>query len=349
MLKIDPGTGTMPTRFHLAKGFIAMSKADRITLQQIFIAQQTIRGIAHVTPLMRSASLSTQLGASVYLKLEMLQPTGAFKIRGAANKILNLTDEEKARGVVTASTGNHGRAVAYVAKAIGVPAAVCLSELVPKNKVEALRQLGAEVIIHGQSQDEAEVRAHQLAEERGLAMVHPFDDPLVIAGQGTIGLELMQDLPAVDWVLVPLSGGGLIAGIALALKSTNPAIHVVGISMERAPVMAKSLAAGKPVQMPEEPTLADSLQGGIGLENQHTFRIVNDFIDDVVLVSEEEIAAAMAFALYEHHLVVEGAGAVGIAALQAGKVEAAGKNVALIISGGNVDIPQLLQVAQQYG
>jgi len=325
-----------------------MSEVDRITLQQIFMAQQTIQDVAHVTPLMRSTSLSALLGVPVHLKLETLQPIGAFKIRGAANKILNLTDEEKARGVVTASTGNHGRAVAYVAKAIGTPAAVCLSDLVPPNKVDALQQLGAEVIIHGQSQDEAERRARQLADERGLTLIHPFDDPFVIAGQGTIGLELLQALPDVDTVLVPLSGGGLIAGIALALKSTSSAIRVIGVSMEHAPVMAKSLAAGKPLQMPEEPTLADSLQGGIGLDNQYTFDMVRDFVDDVVLVSEDEIAAAMAFALYEHHLVVEGAGAVGIAALLAGKVDTIGKkNMVLIISGGNVDIPQLLQIAQQ--
>ena len=326
-----------------------MSEVDHITLQQIFMAQQTIQDVAHVTPLMRSSPLSALLGVPVHLKLETLQPIGAFKIRGAANKILNLTDEEKARGVVTASTGNHGRAVAYVAKSIGAPAAVCLSDLVPPNKVDALQQLDAEVIIHGQSQDEAELRARQLADERGLTLIHPFDDPFVIAGQGTIGLELLQALPDVDTVLVPLSGGGLIAGIALALKSTSSAIRVIGVSMEHAPVMAKSLAAGKPLQMPEEPTLADSLQGGIGLDNQYTFDMVRDFVDDVVLVSEAEIAAAMAFALYEHHLVVEGAGAVGIAVLLAGKVETPGqKNVALIISGGNVDIPQLLQIVQQY-
>jgi threonine dehydratase len=325
-----------------------MSKADRMTQQQIFIAQQTIRSIAQVTPLTRSASLSAQHGTSIYLKLETLQPIGAFKIRGAANKIMSLADEEKACGVITASTGNHGRAVAYVARSIGMPATVCLSGLVPKNKVKALRQLGAEVLIHGQSQDEAELLAHQLAQERRLTVVHPFDDPFVIAGQGTIGLELLQQLPVVDTVLVPLSGGGLIAGIALALKSSNPAIRVLGISMERAAVMARSLAAGKPLRMPEEPTLADSLQGGIGLENQYTFRMVRELVDEVVLVSEEEIGAAMAFALHEHHLVVEGAGAVGIAALQAGKVKEVGQNVVLIISGGNVDISRLMQIAQQY-
>ena len=261
---------------------------------------------------------------------------------------MNLTDEEKERGVITASTGNHGRAVAYVAKTIGITAVVCLSELVPQNKVAALQKLGAELVIHGQSQDEAESQARQLAEERGLTMVHPFDDPLVIAGQGTIGLELLQDLPEMDTVLVPLSGGGLIAGIALALKSANPSIQVVGVSMERGPVMAESLAAGKPIQLAEKPTLADGLQGGIGLNNQYTFQMVRALVDEVVLVSEETIAAAMAFALEEEHLVVEGAGAVCIAALQSGKVSEIGQNVALIISGGNVDIAQLLRVIRPY-
>lgn len=326
-----------------------MSNIDHINLQHIFIARQNILYIAQITPLVRSDSLSRQYNADVFLKLETLQPIGAFKIRGAANKILNLTAEEKERGVVTASTGNHGRAVAYVAKKLGINAAVCLSELVPKNKVEALRRLGAEVIVNGQSQDEAEDRANELVAERGLTMVHPFDDPFVIAGQGTIGLELLNDFPAVDTVLVPLSGGGLIAGIALALKSTNPAIRVIGVSMAEGAVMAKSLMVGEPVQMAESPTLADSLQGGIGMDNKFTFKMVQDLVDEVVLVSEDEIAAAMAFAIHEHHLVVEGAGAVGIAAVRAGKVDVNGRNVALIISGGNVAIPRLLQIAGKYG
>lgn len=326
-----------------------MSRENSITLQQILIAHQIISSITRVTPLIHSTKLSKRLNASVHLKLETLQPTGTFKIRGATNKILHLTEQEKACGVVTASTGNHGRAVAYVAETINVPSVICLSELVPANKVDALQKLGAEVIIHGESQDEAEVYARHLAEERGLTMIHPFDDPFIIAGQGTIGLELVQELPSVETVLVPLSGGGLIAGIAVALKSINPAIRVIGVSMERAPVMAQSLLTGKPIQIPEEPTLADSLQGGIGLENQYTFRMVSEYVNDVVLVSEEEIAAAMAFALHEHHLILEGAGAVSIAALSANKVSVSNQNVALIISGGNVNLSQLMDIAQQYG
>ncbi|MDX1615327.1 MAG: hydroxyectoine utilization dehydratase EutB [Candidatus Promineifilaceae bacterium] len=320
-----------------------------ITLQDIFTAQQTIQRIAHKTPLLRSEPLSAHLNVPVYLKLETMQDIGAFKIRGAANKMLNLSSDDKERGVVTASTGNHGRAVAYVAREIGLAATVCLSKHVPENKVAALRRLGAEVVIHGQSQDEAEVRAQELHETRGLVMIHPFDDADVIAGQGTIGLELLADLPDIDTVVVPLSGGGLIAGIALALKSANPAIRVVGVSMERAPAMYDSLQAGHPVQVDEEPTLADSLQGGIGLENRYTFRMAQHYVDEVILVSEAEIAAAMAFTLREHRLVVEGGGAVGIAAVQTDKLSSPQGKTALVLSGGNVDLTQLLEIVQRYG
>ena len=178
-------------------------------------------------------------------------------------------------------------------------------------------------------------------------MVHPFDDPFIIAGQGTIGLELLEDLPEIDTVIVPLSGGGLLGGIALALKSVHAGIRTIGVSMERGPAMVESLRAGKVVEIVEEPTLADALAGGIG-PNVYTFNIIQKFVDDTVLVSEEEIAGAMAFALERHHLVVEGGGAVGIAALLYGKVENLGQNVAVVISGSNVDIPVLLKVVQNH-
>jgi len=320
--------------------------AMNITLQNIFQAQKTIAAVARRTPLIKSEPLTTRVGTNVYLKLETLQQTGTFKVRGAANKILNLAVDEKARGVVTVSTGNHGRAVAYVAKQTSLNAVVCLSERVPQNKVDALKRLEAEVVIQGQSQDEAEVRAYQIQTERGATLIPPFDDPHIIAGQGTIGLELLADLPEVDTALVPLSGGGLIAGIGLALKSTNSNIRVVGISMARAPAMAHSLRAGHPVQIPEEPTLADSLQGGIGLDNQYTFQMVQQYVDEIILLSEEEIASGMAYAFFEHHLVLEGAGAVGIAALLHNKVARPGRNVAVVLSGGNVDMISFLDVVQ---
>jgi threonine dehydratase len=275
-----------------------------------------------------------------------LQKTGSFKIRGAANKMLSLTPNERERGVITVSSGNHGRAVSYVAGRLSVKAVICMSARVPSNKVEAIRRLGAEVVVHGESYDKAEQHALQLQKERGLTMIHPFDDPLTIAGQGTIGLELLEELPDIDTVVVPLSGGGLMAGIALALKSASAAIRTIGVSMDRAPVMYHSLKAGAPIEMEEEDTIADALAGGIGLDNRHTFRIIQEYVDDTILVSEEEIATAMAFALERHHLVVEGGGAVGIAALLHRRVREVGRNVAVVVSGSNVEFPLLLKVAQ---
>lgn len=316
------------------------------TLQDVFAARARVIGLARETPLVLAEGLSHALGAEVHLKLESLQPTGSFKVRGAANKLLSLSAAERARGVVTVSTGNHGRAVAYVARRLGVAATVCISREVPENKVAALRALGPELVVHGASQDEAEARARALAEARGLSFVHPFDDPAVIAGQGTIGLELLGALPELDTVLVPLSGGGLISGVALALKAANPAIRVVGVSMARAPVMVRSLEAGRPLEMPEEETLADSLRGGIGLQNRHTFALVRELVDECLLVTEAEIAAAMASALLEEQLVVEGAAAVGLAALASGRA-APGKATAVVVSGRNVAVPRLLELARE--
>jgi threonine dehydratase len=317
-----------------------------LTLQDIIQARQRITPLARKTPLIPSAPLADRAGAAVYLKLENIQGTGAFKLRGASNKIFSLPEAQKKRGVITVSTGNHGRAVAHVARHLGIKAVVCISQEVPGNKVEALQRLGAEVVIHGHSQDDAFERAAQLEEQRGLTMIPPFDDPHIIAGQGTIGLEMLEDQPQMDAVLVPVSGGGLISGIALAMKSANPAIRVLGISMQRAPVMYHSLRAGKLLQMPEEDTLADSLRGGIGLHNRYTYRMVQDYVDDLALVSEEQIAAAMAFAFQEHHLVLEGAGAVVIAALMHGLAEGAGQHIGLVLSGGNVELELLVKIWQ---
>ena len=315
------------------------------TLRDITLARQRIAGLARRTPLVRSAGLSERTGAAVYLKLESLQETGSFKIRGAANKLLSLTAEERARGVVAVSSGNHGRAVAHVAGQLGVRAVICVSERVPAGKVEAIRRLGAEVVVHGASYDEAEAHSLRLQAERGLTRVDPFDDPAVIAGQGTVGLELLEDLPQVEAVVVPLSGGGLIAGIAIALKAANPAVRVIGASMDRAPVMVHSLRAGRPLELPEEDTLADALAGGIGLDNRYTFRLVQRYVDEALLVSEDEIAGAMVFALEQERLVVEGGGAVALAAVLHGKVTEPGRTVAVVISGGNVDLPLLCSLS----
>ncbi len=322
-----------------------MFKRD-VTERDVRLARQRIRPLANETPLINSRVLSTLVGCSVYLKLESLQETGSFKVRGAANRMLTLTPEEKERGVITVSTGNHGRAVAYVAQRLDIAATICIPEGVPSNKVEAIRGLGAEILVCGATYDEAEEQAPRLAEERGLTMVNPYDDPFVIAGQGTIGMEIVEDLPQVDTVLVPVGGGGLIAGIGLALKSANEGARLIGVSMDRAPVMYHSLKAGRPVTMDEEETLAGALVGGIGRDNRYTFRLCQKLVDDFVLVSDEEIAAGMAFALEELRLVVEGGGAVGIAALLHGKLKQVGSSVAVVVSGGNVDLPLLLKIAE---
>ncbi|TKJ29348.1 MAG: hydroxyectoine utilization dehydratase EutB [Chloroflexi bacterium B3_Chlor] len=317
-----------------------------VTERDVRLARQRIAPLATRTPLISSRALSKVTGAAVYLKLENLQETGSFKVRGAANRMLTLTPEQQERGVITVSTGNHGRAVSYVAQRLDIEATICIPEGVPSNKVEAIEGLGAEIMVCGATYDEAEDQAFRLEKERGLTMVNPFDDPFVIAGQGTIGMEIVEDLPEVDTILVPVGGGGLISGIGLALKAANADARLIGVSMDRAPVMYHSLRAGSPIRMPEEDTIADALVGGIGVDNQYTFRLAQNLVDDFVLVSDEEIAAAMVFALKGHHLVVEGGGAVGIAALLHGQVKEVGRNIVVVVSGGNVDTPVLLEIVQ---
>jgi threonine dehydratase len=318
-----------------------------LTMRDIYSARARIAPIARKTPLISSQALSKLTGSEVILKLENLQETGSFKPRGATNKLLSLDPKVRQRGVVTMSSGNHGRALAYVAHRLGLRAVVCLYENVPVNKRDEIQKLGAEVVVKGSIYEEASKEAYRLVEKEGLEMIHPYDDPVVIAGQGTIGLELLEEFPGLDTVVIPLSGGGLLGGIAFALKSADPKIHVVGVMMERGPAMVKSLHAGRLVDIVEEPTLADALAGGI-IPNKYTFELVQKTVDETVLVSEQEIASAMAFALKRHHLVVEGGGAVGIAALRASKLQHMGKRVAVVVSGANVDMAILLQVAQEH-
>jgi threonine dehydratase len=304
-----------------------------IGLDAIKAAQTRIREYVVRTPLVESLALS-QGGPPIYLKLETHQTTGAFKLRGATNAVLTLG--ASAKGFITASTGNHGRAVAHAAKAQGMRAVVCMSNLVPANKIDAVRALGAEVRIIGQSQDDAQLEVERLVREEGLTQIPPFDHPAVIAGQGTIGLEMVEALPDVALVLVPLSGGGLASGIAAAVKGLRPQAQVIGVSMERGPAMHLSLLAGKPVPVEELPTLADSLGGGIGFDNLHTFAMCRELLDGVILLSEEEIAEGVRHAFMAENEVVEGGGAVGIAALIAGKVRPEGPTV-VVVSGRNID------------
>jgi len=307
-----------------------------VSLADIERAADRIHGRVTRTPLAHSPSLSRRAHQPVHLKLETRQPIGAFKLRGATNAILALVPAARERGLVTASTGNHGRAVAYAARSLGIPATVCMSSLVPANKVEAIRALGAEIRIVGVSQDDAQDEVERLVESRGLTPIPPFDHADVVAGQGTTGLEIVEDLPDVATVLIPLSGGGLAGGIAVAVKALKPQARIIGISMERGAAMHASITAGRPVAVREEETLADSLGGGIGLSNRVTFPLCRDLLDEIVLLTEDEIAAGVRHASHEEGEIVEGAGAVGIAAILAGKVELTGPT-AVILSGGNID------------
>lgn len=309
-----------------------------VTLTDIEQAARRIEGRVLRTPFVLSAALSERCGVPVGLKLEHHQTTGSFKLRGATNAVLSLLPEERARGVVAASTGNHGRALSHAAKAEGSVATICMSRLVPQNKVSEIRRLGANVRIVGRSQDEAQVEVDRLVAEDGLVMLPPFDHPAIVAGQGTLGLEIVEAMPDVATVLVPLSGGGLAAGVAAAVKGRSPRTRVIGLTMERGAAMKASLDAGHPVQVEEVASLADSLGGGIGLANAVTFAMCRALLDDVILLTEAEIAAGMRHAYEEEREVVEGAGAVGIAALLAGRLGRLDGPVAVILSGRNVDM-----------
>jgi len=316
-----------------------------VTVEGVLAARDRIRPVVLKTPTIASPPLSRITGSRVSLKIEGVQPTGSFKVRGAASKILSLDDDERARGVVTASTGNHGRAVAYVGSKLGIPAAVCVSDRVPAGKLANLEALGCRVVVGGDSQDAAMDVAVGLTESEGMTLVHPFDDRDVIAGQGTIGLELAEQVPDLSHILVPLSGGGLISGVAIALKDPLPEVKVVGVSMAEGAVMAASLQRGRPVEMEETTTLADSLQGGIGLDNRYTFSLVRDLVDEIVLVSEERIWQAMLWAFNNHGLILEGAGAVGIAALMSDMIDP-GARVAVVCSGQNIESHHLKALSE---
>lgn len=321
-----------------------------VTLEGLYQARRRLAGETVRTPLIRSAALSARFDADILLKLETHQPTGAFKLRGATNMIAALIErhgrEALAAGVVTASTGNHGRAVAYAASCLGLPAVICLSRLVPPDKVAAVEALGAEVRHVGASQDEAFEEVERLVRERGMTLIPPFDDPLVAAGQGTVGLELMEDAPDLDRVIVGLSGGGLLGGIGAAIKAIRPACLVTGVSLSQGAAMWASLQAGRPVAVEEVESLGDSLGGGIGADNRCTLALVREVMDDHLQVSERAIASAMVALLEHEKVLVEGAAAVGLAALEAHALEhptldVRGQRVALILSGNAVSLATL--------
>lgn len=311
--------------------------ASDIPYSAIVAARERISGLVSKTPLCFSPTLSETTGNPVYIKFEHHQVSGSFKLRGATNAVLCLDDEEKTRGVVGVSTGNHGRGLAYAARAAGIPCIICMSSLVPANKVDGIRALGAEVKIVGASQDDAQVEVDRLVNEEGMVMIPPFDHADVIAGQGTLGLEILDQCPDVSTIVAPLSGGGLISGIALAVKTIRPETLIIAVSMARGAAMHDSQKAGKPIMVEELATLADALGGGIGLDNAYTFPMVRDLVDDIVLLSEDEIMQGIHHAYWAEGEVIEGAGAVSISAMLAKRIVSAGPTI-LVATGKNIDM-----------
>jgi threonine dehydratase len=326
----------------------AAQPTPNVTLADVEQAAARIAGVVTRTPLKPAWALTRETGLVIFLKLETMQPTGAFKLRGAANLILSLTPAEQARGLVTCSSGNHGRAVAYVARELGLRAVVFLSEMAPAVKVAAIRELGAEVVIGGPDYDSADAASLDYAAAHGSTYVHAFDDPRIVAGQGTLGLEIVDALPKVATIVAPLSGGGLLAGVALAAKARKPDVRVVGVSMEHGASMHASLLAGRPVNVPEHATLADALAGGIGLDNRLTYRLVRELVDETQLVSEAQIGAALAFALLRERLVLEGGAATPLAWLRDPRAGALPEPIVAICSGDNIDMPTLLALAARH-
>ena len=277
-----------------------------------------------------------------YLKADCLQKTGAFKLRGAYYKLSTLTDEEKARGVIACSAGNHAQGVAFAARDMGIPATICIPAGAPLSKIEATRSYGANVVLVPGVYDDAHAEAVRLRDEQGLTFIHPFDDERVMAGQGTIGLEIAEQLPDVDVVLVPIGGGGLIAGVASALRQLKPACRIIGVQAAGAASMADSLRAGHILTLPEVHTVADGIQ--VKTPGEKTFAICREAVDEVVTVGEAEIASAILTVLERQKLMVEGAGAVGVAVAMYGELDLRGKTVCALLSGGNLDVTMLERI-----
>lgn len=311
-----------------------------VTIDKIFHASVVLRDIIRPTPLAKAYGIAP--ACSLYLKPENLQNTGSFKLRGSGYKIAMLSEEEKKHGVIACSAGNHAQGVALAASKCGISSLICLPDTAPISKVEATKSYGAQVCLVPGVYDDAYNRALELKEERGYTFVHPFDDPYVIAGQGTIGLEIMNEMSDVDAVIVPIGGGGLIAGVACAIKSVSPHVKVYGVQAAGAPSMYNAIHAGKRESLSAVSTIAD----GIAVKNpgELTYEMVKQYVDDIALVTEDEIAAAILALIEKQKMIAEGAGAVSVAAAMFHKFPLEGKKVVSIISGGNIDVTSLSRV-----
>ncbi|HEY7541735.1 MAG TPA: threonine ammonia-lyase [Methylomirabilota bacterium] len=308
-------------------------------------ARKRLEGAIYQTPCAYSQTLSELSGVRCFVKLENLQMTGSFKERGAANLLLQLTPEERARGVAAASAGNHGLAVAFHAARLGIAAVIVMPEWAPLIKVTSSRRHGAEVILSGTNYDEAYGRARQIADERGLTFVHPFDDERVVAGQGTLGLELLEQCPDIDAVIVPIGGGGLVGGVGLAIKAARPEVRVIGVQAEALAAMKEALAKGARTTLPPASTIADGI--AVRQVGEITLDLATRYVDDVVTVTEEELSNAILLLLEIEKTVVEGAGAAPLAALLNRRLGLEGRNVVLVLSGGNIDVTMISRIIER--
>ncbi len=320
-------------------------KEKAVNLQSTLEAQRKIGDLVTRTPTYLSNVFSQRAGAEVYLKLECFQPVGVFKVRGAINKISSLSPAELERGLVTASSGNHGLAVAYAAKIYGAKTMVVVPENAVKEKVEALESYGADIVKYGKDYDEAYSKALEIQKEAGTTLVHPFEDPFVIAGQGTIGLELLEDVPNLDTIIVPVGGGGLISGISIVAKTLKPELRIVGVQAEGAPAVYRSWKAGKIVETDSVNTVADGLAARKPLDL--TFGIIKRYVDTFLLVSEEEIGEAVLALLHDAHILAEPSGAASLAALLFKYHPKPDEKVAVIVSGANISIDYLASLLNQ--
>ena len=314
-----------------------------VTLGMILEARERLKGVAQRTGMVQFKALSDE-HSQVYLKTEDLQNTGSFKVRGAYIKIASLSAEERACGVIASSAGNHAQGVALAAKAFGVPATIVMPAGAPLSKVKATRELGANVVLHGTVYDDAYAEACRIQKETGATFIHPFDDPMVIAGQGTIGLEIMDDLPDVGTIVVPIGGGGLASGVAAAVKMLHPDVRVIGVQASGAAGMKASLDAGHIVELPSAKTIADGI--AVKRPGENSFELCRQYLDEVVTVDDDEIAQAILFLMERGKMVAEGAGAAPVAAIINRKFDVSGK-VAAVISGGNIDVTMLSRIIEK--
>lgn len=316
--------------------------SERISISpaEFDAARQRVSAHAYHTPLLTSRLLSERTGFEIRMKAEMFQRGGSYKIRGPLNKIPQLTDEQKRAGVICSSAGNHAQGVAIAASVHGVRAVVVMAENATPSKIAATKSYGAEVVLHGSIWDEANAKMLELAREHGFTIIHPFDDLQLIAGQGTLGLEIYDDFPQVDVAVVPIGGGGLISGVSMALKSRNPKIRVIGVESSDGPAMKKSVEAGHVLTLDSIGTIIDGLR--VKRVGENTFRVVHDYVDDIVALPDAQIFDAMIWIMSHCKLVVEGAAAAPVAALLNGLIKApAGSKVVSVLSGGNVNLEQL--------